>query len=91
MKSTIGRPRALTDEEVKVVLAWHQEVMAWRRSGALLKTRAELASELGVSGSTITRAIARHGEYKQESPDGKSDASAHRGRWFTRLREPRKR
>ena len=91
MKSTIGRPRVLTDEEVRVVLAWHQEVMAWRRSGASLKTRAELASELGVSASTITRVIARHGEYKQESPDRKSGALGHRGRWFTRLREPGKR
>ena len=91
MKSTIGRPRVLTDEEVAVVLAWHQEVMAWRRSGALIKTRAELASELGVSASTITRVIARHGEYKRESPDREGEAPGHRGRWFTRLREPGKR
>ena len=90
MKSTIGRPRVLTDEEVAVVLAWHQEVMAWRKRGAALKTRAELASELGVSPSTITRVIARHGEYKQEPPEGKMRAFNRRGRWFTRLREPGK-
>jgi hypothetical protein len=90
MKSTIGRPRSLTDEEIAVVLAWHQEVMTWRRSGALIKTRAELAHELGVSPSSITRVIARHGEYKRGSPDG-SGTPGHRGRWFTRLREPGKR
>jgi transposase len=73
MKSTIGRPRVLTDEQVRAVLDWHREVMAWRASGGALKTRKALALEFGVSPSTITRVIARRGEYKQRSPDERND------------------
>lgn len=69
MKSTIGRPRMLTDEQVAVILSWHEQVAAWRALGAGLKSRRQLASELGVSLSTISQVIARRGQYKQPSPD----------------------
>lgn len=87
MKSTIGRPRALTDAEVQTVLAWHQQVMAWRALGAGIKTRKQLARELNVSPSTITRIIACHGEFKQASPESTDEvALVRRGRALARMR-----
>jgi len=69
MKSTIGRPRALTDEQVKIILAWHERYLVWRALRKTLKSQRELARELGVSQATISRAIRLAGDYKQVSPD----------------------
>jgi len=30
MKSTIGRPRRLTDDQVSIILAWHKQILAWK-------------------------------------------------------------
>ena len=30
MKSTIGRPRALTDLQVAAILAWHAQILEWK-------------------------------------------------------------
>jgi len=32
MKSTIGPPRALTDVQVAIILAWHERYVAWKAS-----------------------------------------------------------
>jgi transposase len=86
MKSTIGRPRLLTDDQVAIILAWHEEVEAWRAMGAGLKSRRQLASELGVSLSTISSVIARRGQYKQSSPDARNGELDGRHQRFARLR-----
>ena len=69
MKSTIGRPRALTDRQVKIILAWHVRYLIWRALRKTLKSQRELARELGVSQATISQAIRLAGECKQISPD----------------------
>jgi hypothetical protein len=66
MKSTIGRPRKLTDEQVQVICAWHAEYLAWRAWGRSLRSQRELARELGVSQATISYAVRIGGQYKQQ-------------------------
>jgi hypothetical protein len=69
MKSTIGRPRRLTDQQIAAILAWHEQIRAWRVLRKAFKTQRQLARELGVSPATISYVIARRGEFKQPSPD----------------------
>jgi len=68
MKSTIGRPRRLTDEQVARILAWHQQILALKSLRASLKTQRELAAEMGVAPATVARVIACRGHYKKRSP-----------------------
>ena len=49
MKSTIGRPRKLTDRQVQIILAWHARYLVWRAYGKTLKSQRQLANEWGVS------------------------------------------
>ena len=49
MRSTIGRPRTLTDRQVKIILAWHARFLVWRALRKTLKSQRQLARELGVS------------------------------------------
>ena len=86
MKSTIGRPRTLTDEQVTIILAWHERYMAWKALRAALKTQRQLARELGVSPSTIAHVIACRGQFKQPSPEKRSGEIKRRGRRIARLR-----
>jgi len=86
MKSTIGRPRALTDEQVAIILAWHERYVAWKALRAALKTQRQLARELGVSPSTIAHVITCRGQFKQPSPDARSSERERRRRRLTRLR-----
>jgi hypothetical protein len=67
MKSTIGRPRALTDRQVKIILAWDVRYLFWRALRGALKTQRELARELGVSQGTISHVIRIDGDYKRAS------------------------
>ena len=69
MKSTIGRPRALTDRQVKIILAWHVRYLVWQALRKTLKTQRQLARELGVSQGTISHVIRVDGNYKQVSPE----------------------
>jgi hypothetical protein len=78
MKSTIGRPRVLTDEQVARILAWHEAHIQ-------LGTSKELAVELGISQSVIGHAIARRGQYKQPSPERRDSEVAERRRLLSRL------
>ena len=72
MKSTIGRPRALTDRQVKIILAWHVRYLIWRALRETLKSQRELARELGVSQATISYVVRHGGVYKQVSPEHRS-------------------
>ena len=89
MKSTIGRPRALTDRQVKIILAWHVRYLIWRALRKMLKSQRELARELGVSQATISQAIRLAGEYKQISPDLRGVAIRVRRRMRVRERKNR--
>lgn len=68
MNSTIGRPRRLTDEQVRFILAWHRQILALKAHRASLKTQKQIAKELGVAPATIARVVACKGEYKKASP-----------------------
>lgn len=68
MRNTIGRPRKLTDRQVKIILAWHARYVIWRALGRTLKSQGELARELGVSQSTISYVVRVGGRYKQVCP-----------------------
>ena len=68
MKSTIGRPRKLTDREVRIILIWHARYLAWRALGRSLKSQRILARELGVSQATVSYVVRRDGDYKQVCP-----------------------
>jgi transposase len=68
MNSTIGRPRKLTDAQVKIILDWHARYGAWRAVGRTLKSQRTLARELGVSQATISYVVRRGGKYKQVCP-----------------------
>lgn len=61
-RSTIGRPRALTQEQVDLILAWH----AQRKT---LKTLRQLAAELGVAPATVHHVIRHHDEFKKPPRD----------------------
>ena len=78
MKSTVGRPRRLSDADVARILAWHEARCAWLAAGASLKSRRELAAGLGVSPSTISHVIACRGCYKQPSPELRDREQARR-------------
>lgn len=78
MRSTVGRPRVLTDEKVARILAWDE-------ARKLLKTRKALALELHVSESAIGHAISRQGHYKQPSPERRASEVAERRRRLGRL------
>jgi hypothetical protein len=86
MKSTVGRPRVLTDEQVSIVLAWHDAVVAWRAERAKLKTQRQLARELGVTPGAIASVIRRRGEFKQVSPEHRQNAIQSRRRHVADLR-----
>jgi len=68
MNSTIGRPRKLTDGQVRIILDWHARYLAWRAVGKTLKSQRTWARELGVSQSTISYVVRGGGAYKQVCP-----------------------
>jgi predicted transcriptional regulator len=89
MTSTIGRPRALTDRQVKIILAWHVRYLVWRALRQTLKTQRKLAEELGVSQATISHVIRMAGDYKQVSPERRAVEIKWRRRTRARLRRER--
>ena len=82
MKSTIGRPRKLTDAQVKLILTWHARYLAWRAFGRTLKSQRTLARELGVSQATVSYVVRRDGQYKQVCPTRRE--RGHQGEGRTR-------
>ena len=69
MRSTIGRPRALTQEQVNLILAWHDDVRALSVQRKKLKTLRQLAKDLGVPPATVYNVIRRRGEFKKPPRD----------------------
>jgi hypothetical protein len=66
-RSSIGRPRKLTDADVRRVLRWHARYLVWQSMRATIRTQAQLARELGVSPSAIRYVIRCGGRYKKPS------------------------
>src|SRR5258708_24326244 len=73
-RSTIGRPRALTDRQVGVILAEHARFLAWQALRQTVKSQRQLAREFGVSQATISLAVRSKGLYKQPSPERRAAA-----------------
>ncbi len=86
MKSSMGRPRLLTDEQVELILAWRADVEAWKAQGRRLKTRKQLAKELGVSETTVWNVLEHGGRFKQADPAERSKALRDRRRQMQTLR-----
>jgi len=86
MKSTIGRPRALTDLQVAAILDWHAQILAWKAARSALKTQRQLAAELGVSSATISHVVKCAGKFKQASPEKRNGELVRRRRRFAHLR-----
>ncbi len=87
MKSTMGRPRALTDLQVEAILAWHAQIVEWKARRAALKTLRQLAQELGVAPATVSHVIRCAGKFKQPSPEKRGGELGRRRRRFAQLRE----
>ena len=67
-KSTFGRPRRLTDAQVHDILKWYCNRRSFK----------QVARHYGVSVSTLKHIIETHGEYKQISPELRTEAKARR-------------
>lgn len=80
MKSTIGRPRTLTNRQVEIILAHHARYLAWKALRGTFKCQRELARDFAVSQGTISRAVRLKGEYKQCSPEERRSPLAPRRR-----------
>jgi hypothetical protein len=68
-RSTVGRPRVLTDAQVELILAEHVRFTEWRALRRAVRSQRELAREFGVSPATISLAVRTKGQYKQASPE----------------------
>jgi hypothetical protein len=86
LKSTVGRPRALTDRQVRQVLAAYARFLAWKALRRTVSSPRQLATEFGVSRATIRLAIRSRGRYKQASPERRAEELRRRRRAFARLR-----
>ena len=76
MKSTVGRPRQVTDAQVDAIMSWYRA----------RKTRAQLAAELGLHPKVVNQVIERRGIYKQPSPELRHVAKDVRHRRLNELR-----
>jgi hypothetical protein len=86
LKSTIGRPRALTDRQIQRVLAAHDRFLAWQALRRTVQSQRQLAAEFGVAPATIALAIRSRGNYKQAPPERRAAEIKRRRRLFARLR-----
>jgi hypothetical protein len=68
-RSTIGRPRTPTDDQVKATMAEHARFTGWRALRQNVKSQRQLAREFGVSQATISLAVRSRGQYMQPSPE----------------------
>lgn len=89
MKSTVGRPRTLTDKQVTAILEWYDAWLALKAQRAKVRTLRQLAKDLGVSPGAITSAVRRRGQFKQASPEYRDAEIRTRRERLARLRRRR--
>lgn len=75
-KSTIGRPRRLSDAQITAILEWHKNH----------KSLKQVAREHGVSVNTIQYVVRTNGTYKQCSPEERAATRARRDRVIANLK-----
>jgi predicted DNA-binding protein (UPF0251 family) len=85
-KSTIGRPRALTDRQVGIILLEHARFLAWKALRKTVRSQRQLAQALGVSQATVSLAIRLGGHYKQASPARRAAELKRRREKLARMR-----
>jgi transposase len=85
-RSTVGRPRRLTDSQVDQVLAWHAAILELKAKRSSIKTIRQLAKEFGVSTAAINGVVRRRGEYKQASPENRDRMIRERHAFLRRMR-----
>ena len=76
MNSTHGRPRSLTDAQVKAIMTWYYSP----------RTVPKLAKHMNLPVSTIQHCIEIRGRFKQASPELRQEALKRRRRKVARLR-----
>jgi hypothetical protein len=86
LRSTIGRPRVLTERQIRRVLAAYTRFLAWKALRRTVQSPRQLAEEFGVSYATIRFAIHSREHYKQASPERRAAELRRRRRAFARLR-----
>ena len=84
MKSTIGRPRRVTDEHIQLILKWRAEYLEWLAQRPAIPSQQALARHLGISAMAVNRIIRGHEGYKQAAP---RERRAELARRRERLRE----
>lgn len=86
MRSTTGRPRQTTDEQVRIILDWYAEYLAWIDKRPAIPSLRALASHLGMSRGAVWDVIRRRGMFKQASPEDRDAALRERRRVMRALR-----
>jgi hypothetical protein len=86
MKSTTGRPRRTTDEQVRIILAWHAQYRAWMAQRSAIPSLRQLARQLGLSKATVCDVIRTQGEFKQASPEDRAAVQGERDRLMRTVR-----
>ena len=69
LRSTVGRPRTLNDQQIGTILEEYANYLAWRALRRSVMSQRDLARAMGVSPATISHAVRLQGKYKQPSPD----------------------
>jgi hypothetical protein len=85
LHSTVGRPRTLTDQQIRTILEEYANYLAWRALRRSVMSQRDLARAMGVSPATISYAVRLQGKYKQPSPDRRQANTKHRRRALGRL------
>jgi DNA invertase Pin-like site-specific DNA recombinase len=85
MKSTTGRPRRATDEQIKFILERHAEYVAWLQKRPKIGSQIDLARHSGLSVTTVNRIIRESGQYKQTSPEERDAEKARRRQRMRRI------
>jgi hypothetical protein len=91
VKSTVGRPRRVTDAQIRIILAWRAELVELKAARKAVRTTRQLARELQLSTATISDVIRRHGLFKQPSPEQREATLRHRQATLRRLRNMQQR
>jgi hypothetical protein len=85
LRSTVGRPRTLTDQQIRMILEEYAKYIAWRARRRCVMSQRDLARAMGVSPATVSYAVRLRGKYKQPSPDRRQANTHYRRRALRRL------